>query len=127
MHPGGGASDRPVRCHRADLPAESARHPGGQLCRHAFSGGVDRPAITAWLETVSFRIPTRVSICRAIAHSPSQALLHSPQLAVQLGGIAGQALFAWLLLAIPVVVLLTPALTAVFRRIPALSVAESGD
>jgi uncharacterized protein (DUF2062 family) len=63
----------------------------------------------------------------SMAHSPSQALLHSPQLAVQLGGIASQALFAWLLLAIPVVVLLTPALTALFRRIPALGVAESGD
>ena len=63
----------------------------------------------------------------AIAHAPPQALLHSPQLAVKIGGMAGQALFAWLLLAVPVVVLLTPALTAVFRRIPALSAAESGD
>jgi uncharacterized protein (DUF2062 family) len=63
----------------------------------------------------------------AITHSPAQALVYAPRLAVQIGGMAGQALVAWLLLAVPMVVLLTPALTALFRRIPALSAAESGD
>ena len=67
----------------------------------------------------------------AIAHSPAQALAHTPQLVLQVGGMAGQALFAWLLLAVPMVVLLTPALTVVLRRLPALahqpSAVESGD
>jgi Uncharacterized protein conserved in bacteria (DUF2062) len=58
----------------------------------------------------------------AVAHSPAQILAQAPQLAVQIGGMAGQALFAWLLLAIPVVGLLTPAVAAVLRRVPALTV-----
>jgi hypothetical protein len=40
---------------------------------------------------------------------------------------AGQALLAWLVIAIPVVMLLTPTLTLVLRRVPALSTARSGD
>jgi uncharacterized protein (DUF2062 family) len=63
----------------------------------------------------------------ALAHSPARVLAHSPQLALQMGSLAGQALFAWLLLAIPVVVLLTPALTALLRRVPALSAIENSD
>ncbi len=51
----------------------------------------------------------------------------SHPLLIQLGGMAGQALLAWLLLAIPVVVLLTPTLTLLLRRVPALAAAESGD
>ena len=62
-----------------------------------------------------------------LTHSPAHALAHSPGLALQMGGMAGQALFAWLLLAVPVVVLLTPALTAVLRRVPAVAAADSGD
>ena len=60
-------------------------------------------------------------------HSPAQIVSHSPQLVLQFGGMAGQALLAWLLLAVPVVILLTPALALLLRRVPALSVAESGD
>jgi hypothetical protein len=60
-------------------------------------------------------------------HSPAQLLAHSPGLAIQVGGMAGQALFAWLLFAVPVVVLLTPMLTAVLRRIPAVAAAEFAD
>ena len=60
-------------------------------------------------------------------HSPSQMLAHSPQLVIQAGGIAGQALVAWFLLAIPVVVLLASALTALLRRIPTLAASEVGD
>ena len=62
-----------------------------------------------------------------VAHSPARVLANSPQLAVQIGGMAGQALFGWLLLAVPMVVLLTPALTAILRRVPALAAVESGD
>jgi Uncharacterized protein conserved in bacteria (DUF2062) len=62
-----------------------------------------------------------------LAHSPLQLLAHSPRLALQVGGMAGQALCAWLLLAIPVVVLLTPALTVLLRRVPAFAAAEFGD
>ena len=55
-----------------------------------------------------------------LSHSPAQVVLAA-------GGIAGQALFAWLLLAIPVVILLTPALTELLRRVPALAASEAGD
>ena len=57
----------------------------------------------------------------ALTHFPARALVHTPQLAVQIGGMAGQALFAWLLLAVPMVVVLTPALAAVLRRVPAIA------
>ncbi len=60
-------------------------------------------------------------------HSPAQMLQHSPQLVLQAGGMAGQALFAWLLLAIPVAALLTTTLTPLLRRIPVLASAEAGD
>jgi hypothetical protein len=59
-------------------------------------------------------------------HSPVHLLASSPRLAIQLGGMAGQALVAWLVLAIPVVVLLTPALALLLRRVPVLA-AESGE
>lgn len=55
-----------------------------------------------------------------------RALLHLPTLnltahaAAALGGMAGEALLAWLLVAIPGVALLTYALTRMLRRIPAL-------
>jgi uncharacterized protein (DUF2062 family) len=48
-------------------------------------------------------------------------------LIAQLGWLAFQALFAWLLIAGPVVVLLTFTLTPLLRRIPVLSRAEAGD
>src|SRR5579863_9482724 len=47
-----------------------------------------------------------------LSHSPAQVLSRSPQFVLQVGGMASQALVAWLLLAVPVVVVLTPALTA---------------
>lgn len=52
------------------------------------------------------------------------AALHGSGLAAQLGGMAGQALLAWLLLAAPAVVLMTATLTPVLRRVPALAEAE---
>ena len=62
----------------------------------------------------------------AFPHFPGPMLAHSPQLML-VAGLAGQALFAWLLFAIPLVVLLTPALTALLRRIPVLAAAEAAD
>jgi len=51
-----------------------------------------------------------------------RALLHLPafNLATSMGGLAGKALLAWLLVAIPAVALMTLALTRMLRRIPAL-------
>jgi hypothetical protein len=56
-------------------------------------------------------------------------LLHaSPvDLLARLGGLAGHAMLAWLLVAIPAVALMTAALTVVLRRVPALAAAEAGD
>ena len=65
-----------------------------------------------------------------LTHSPLELIRHSSglvsagQLLEQLGFLAGQALLAWLVTAVPVLVLLTVALTTVLRRVPALSVAE---
>jgi uncharacterized protein (DUF2062 family) len=57
----------------------------------------------------------------ALTHSPLQMFTHT---SAQLGLLAGQALLAWLVLAIPVAALLTLTLTGVLRRVPAL--AEAG-
>lgn len=46
---------------------------------------------------------------------------------IKLGWLAGQALFGWLLVAAPAVMLLTLTLTLMLRRIPAIASAESGD
>lgn len=76
-----------------------------------------------------FPIAARQSLdVSALTHSPAQMLAQSPRLALQVGGMAGQALIAWLLLAVPVVVVLTPALAALLRRVPAVAAAaQSGD
>ena len=57
------------------------------------------------------------------------ALLHfsTANLAARMSGMAGQALLAWLLVAVPAVLLLTPTLTLMLRRIPMLRAAEAGD
>jgi uncharacterized protein (DUF2062 family) len=59
----------------------------------------------------------------------AKALLHaSPLLLVtRLGSLAEQALLAWVLLAIPAVLLLTFTLTMLLRRIPAVAAAEIAD
>jgi uncharacterized protein (DUF2062 family) len=58
----------------------------------------------------------------------ASALLHaSPlDLLTRLGGLAGHAMLAWLLVAIPAVALLTAVLTLLLRRVPALAAAEAG-
>ena len=57
------------------------------------------------------------------------ALLQAPPVDMisRMGGLAGQALLAWLLIAIPAVALMTAALTVLLRRVPALAVAETGN
>jgi hypothetical protein len=56
------------------------------------------------------------------------ALLHIPpaRLAAQMGWMAGQALLAWAVIAVPAVLLITFALTRLLRRIPALAEHEAG-
>jgi uncharacterized protein (DUF2062 family) len=57
------------------------------------------------------------------------ALLHSSPSVIlsQMGTLAGQAMLAWLVIAIPAVALMTAILTKVLRRIPAVAAAELGD
>jgi uncharacterized protein (DUF2062 family) len=54
---------------------------------------------------------------------PIRALMHlSPaNLMLEMSGFAGQAMLAWLVVAIPAVVLLTGGLTLVLQRVPALA------
>lgn len=62
----------------------------------------------------------------ALAHSPVQMVMHSSkQILEQFGILAGQAMLAWLLVAIPVAVGLTLILTGVLRRVPALVAANA--
>lgn len=58
-----------------------------------------------------------------------RALLHLPSLeiAAHMGNLAGQALLAWLLVAIPAVALMTATFTLMLRRIPAVTAAEASD
>jgi uncharacterized protein (DUF2062 family) len=65
----------------------------------------------------------------AAPHPNAIALLRLTPLhmAAQLSGLAGQAMLAWLLVAIPAVLLLTVALTPMLRRVPLLAAAESID
>jgi hypothetical protein len=55
------------------------------------------------------------------------ALLHASLLATisQLGGFAGKAILAWLLIAVPAVALMTLMLTLLLRRVPAVAAAGS--
>jgi uncharacterized protein (DUF2062 family) len=57
------------------------------------------------------------------------SLLHGSlfQLLVRMGGMAGQALLAWLLIAVPAVALLTVLLTVLLSRIPVVTAAGAGD
>lgn len=60
---------------------------------------------------------------------PAGALLHASPLVLvtQMGWLAGQALLAWVVIAIPAVVVLTFTLPLLLRRIPAVAAAEAGD
>jgi len=71
-----------------------------------------------WLFTSGPRVPVSAAV-----------LLHSSPLALvtQMGRMAGMALGAWLLIAIPTVALLTLTLTPLLRHVPAVAAAEAGD
>jgi hypothetical protein len=62
---------------------------------------------------------------RALFHPA--ALNLAAHLATSIGDVAGKALLAWLLVAIPAVALMTLTLTHMLRRIPALRASEAGD
>jgi uncharacterized protein (DUF2062 family) len=64
-----------------------------------------------------------------IRAAQATALLHTPPTEVisQLAGLFGHALLAWLLIAVPAVVVMTWALTAVLRHLPDRVAAEAGD
>jgi uncharacterized protein (DUF2062 family) len=66
---------------------------------------------------------------QAVQAVKSGALLHTAplRLVTQVGWLAGQALLAWLVIAIPAVLFLTFTLNLLLRRIPALAAAEAGN
>jgi uncharacterized protein (DUF2062 family) len=57
------------------------------------------------------------------------SLLHNSWLSMvwQLGWFTAHALAAWLLIAVPAVLLMTAALTVLLRRVPALAAAQAGN
>jgi uncharacterized protein (DUF2062 family) len=57
------------------------------------------------------------------------SLMHASPLALisHLGSMVGQALLAWLLIAVPAVVLMTVMLTTLLRHVPAIAQAEPGN
>ena len=59
----------------------------------------------------------------------SRPLLHTPplELLLRMGGLAGQAMLGWLVIALPAVALMTVTLTLVLRRVPAVAAAELAD
>lgn len=65
----------------------------------------------------------------AAPHQNAMAFMRlSPlHMASHLSGMAGQALLAWLLVAVPAVLLITFALTPMLRRVPVLAAAEASD
>ena len=65
--------------------------------------------------------PARYLVPHALEHFPAL------DIATRMSGMAGQALLAWLLAAIPAVLLMTLALNIMLRRIPLLGNAQAGD
>jgi uncharacterized protein (DUF2062 family) len=64
---------------------------------------------------------------QALGFSPALLWVSPEHLAAQVGSIAGRAMAGWLLVAIPAVALITLALHAMLKRIPAIAAAEAGD
>jgi len=105
----------------------------------AFALRLNLPAIQAanyavmplqFLMIVPFvRLGGRLFTSRQLQPVSISALSHASPFVViqQFGSLAGQALAAWLILAIPAVILLTAAFTPLLRRVPALAPAESAD
>jgi uncharacterized protein (DUF2062 family) len=70
----------------------------------------------------------RVTQAGMLGHASPMALLSGPargHFLSNAGSLAGQALLAWAILAVPAVILLTFTLTLLLRRIPALAEAEA--
>ncbi len=65
--------------------------------------------------------PARYLVPHALAH------FSAFNIATRMSGMAGQALLAWLLAAIPAVLLMTLALNLMLRRIPLVGNAQAGD
>jgi len=105
----------------------------------AFALRLNLPAIQAanyavmplqFLLIVPFvRLGGRLFASSQIEAARASDLAHtSPLLLVQgYCGLAAHALVAWLILAVPAVILLTAAFTPILRRVPALAPAEAGD
>ena len=74
--------------------------------------------ITAWLPSAE---SARFAIPRALDHF---SVLN---LSARMTGMAGQALLAWLVAAVPAVLVMTLALNFMLRRIPVLRNAQAGD
>ena len=68
----------------------------------------------AWMFT------SQQSLNTSLHQSPAKLLWAS-------GSIAGEALAAWLVTAIPMVILMTVVLTALLRKVPAIACAEAAD
>ena len=64
--------------------------------------------------------PSQGFSAEAFLHGSAMKMLWSS------GGLAGEALAAWLLLAVPTVLVMTFGLTAVLRRVPAMSPEVTG-
>jgi hypothetical protein len=64
-----------------------------------------------------------------IRAAQAAALLHTPptEVVTQLAGLFGHALLAWLLIAIPAVLLMTWTFTLLLQRFPLPQAAEAGD
>jgi len=75
------------------------------------------------------RLGSRLCASGRLQAVHGSALSHAAPLAViqEFGSLAGEALLAWLILAVPAVILLTAALTPLLRRVPAVAAAEAGD
>jgi hypothetical protein len=71
-----------------------------------------------WLFTSGQAQAARAS---ALPHAAPFTFVHA------FGALAAQAMLAWLLLAVPTVILLTAAFTPLLRRVPALAAVEAGD
>ncbi len=74
--------------------------------------------ITTWLPGAE---STRFVVPRAVEH------ISGLNIASRMTGMAGQALLAWLVAAVPAVLLMTLALNLMLRRIPVLRNAQAGD
>ena len=72
----------------------------------------------AWLFSSGAHSPMSAG---ALAHGSAMKLIWTS------GSLAGEALAAWLVTAVPMVLLLTLVLTALLRRVPLLASSEAGD